>query len=139
MPLSQTIESVSVPPASGVRRKTAIELRSESVREQAERALLAFLAKHGFAPENVPGTAKRFFGAWPKDATLAYGREVSSERVKHLFDEHPLLGRPTFELHTPEGKNRPARSCVVFVASTKINGRLEQTLVAKTVIVPDYI
>lgn len=136
MPLSQTIESVS--PASGVRRKTAIELRSESVREQAERALLAFLAKHGFAPADMPQAAQRFFGAWPKDATLAYGREVSSERVKHLFDEHPLLGSPAFEVHKPEGKNRPARSCVVFVASTKVNSRLEQTLVAKTVIVPEY-
>ena len=136
MPLSQTIESVS--PASGVRRKTAIELRSESVREQAERALLAFLAKHGFAPADMPQAAQCFFGAWPKDATLAYGREVSNERVRHLFDEHPLLGRPTFELHTPEGKNRPARSCMVFVAEVMTNGRLERQLVAKAIIVPEY-
>lgn len=141
MNLPQTVDesSVSVAPESGVRRKTATQERSLHVREKAERALLNFLAKHGFGPGNTPEAVKRFFQAWPNRAPLAYGREVSTERVSQLVGEHPLLNSPAFELHTPEGTKRQARSCLVFVAVAMVNGRLERQLATKTVALFDEV
>ncbi len=141
MNLSQTSvgESVSDAPVSGVRRKTATQERSLHVRENAERALVAFLAKFGFTQEQMPRQARRFLAAWPDMAPLAFGREVSTERVLQQLGEHPLVGQPAFELHVPEGKKWPARSCLVFVAVAMINGRLEHQLAAQTVALFDEV